>query len=283
MDKQLAPDWPRNSDGWILWPDNGSPPELELRRRYFTEAAVKHPAKANIIMIRDLIEYLTEPLETILDPMAGTGTILLAAILGRNIICVDVEEGYHEIQQEGLTKISSILHATNPVFVGDMLLLHGDCKKFLPIPCNAIIFSPPYAGIMKKQKKADDDWGGDITGDLYGYTREEFSRYSSSKDNVGIFSRFNYNQSMEKIYKLLFQSLSPGGTMTVIIKDYISAGKRVELGMPLVRMCYGVGFELFEWHKRLAGGSPFVKIRRAAGEPTVDSEDIIILRKPYNE
>lgn len=256
----------RVRENWIDYPEGKK--EQDIRAGLFPEGVMKHPAKANLFMIYDLIKYQSEEGDVLLDPFGGTGTILVAGRMGRHVILTEIEEGYHELQKEAAKKLG----------VEDMVtLLHGNCRLLLPIPCNHIITSPPYAAIMKKGKK--ESWGGDITGSLYDVTEEEFQRYSCTKGNVGQENKFMYNQVMEQVYKKCYDSLVEGGTMSIILKDYISDGKRVYLSDWLIRACLRLGFQVKLWEKRLAGGSPFVKIRRARGEPTVDDEDIVIFEK----
>ncbi|MBK8035325.1 MAG: hypothetical protein IPK17_38635 [Chloroflexi bacterium] len=68
--------------------------DVALRKRYFTPEAFRHPAKAHLLLVQKLVQRYTLPGETILDPMAGTGTLLLAATLQRNVILRDLEPAY---------------------------------------------------------------------------------------------------------------------------------------------------------------------------------------------
>ncbi len=266
---EFAAAYPRTPEGWIDFPEGYN--EQSLRRIYFPDEVFSggHPAKANMFMMLELIGYLTKEGDTILDPMAGTGSILLAAKFGRRVIAIDIESGYHALQKL----------ATQLMEIEDrVVLLHGNCKDFLPIPVDHIIFSPPYGPIMKKTKKGDD-WGGDITGDLYGTTVDEFGTYSSTPGNVGLENEFMYHQQMEKIYSRLYDCIPAGGTMTVITKDHMKKGKRIYLTERMKRFCFKVGFHQLEHHKRVATGSAFVKIYRGMGLEVVDDEDIVLFGK----
>lgn len=257
----------------ILYPEGKI--EQDFRRRMFPEDVftAHHPAKANIFMVEDLIRCISDEGDTLLDPMGGTGTMIIAATMGRRVIIFDIEDVYHDIQKRSAEKMG----------VSDKVIcIHGNASKILPIPCDHVIFSPPYADIMKKseKKRESGDWGGDITGSLYGATTDEFGTYSRTKGNVGLLNRFMYSQIMEQVYAKLFASVKPGGTVTSIVKDFISGGKRFFISEQVIRQGLRAGFELDEWNKKWAGGSPFVKIRRARGQVTVDDEDMITFRKP---
>jgi len=59
---EFAPQHPRNQQGWILFPlDKGKGPRQDL----FPPEAMEHPAKYNFAMIESIIEYVSEPDETI--------------------------------------------------------------------------------------------------------------------------------------------------------------------------------------------------------------------------
>ena len=209
--------------------------------------------------------------ETILDPMAGTGTIIIAGLMGRKVICIDIEEGYHKLQQEGM----ELMMEADPSIVSRVILLHGNCKMFMPLPCNHIIFSPPYASAFKPSKKITE-----IVQSKYRVTEEEFQVYAQTTGNVGMRNTFLYNQDMERVYKLCYQSIRQGGTMSVVTKDIIEGGTRTYLTKWIQRVCKQIGFVQQDWFKTLMLGGPWQDIRRSKGEPTVDDEDTTIYRRP---
>jgi len=69
--------------------------------------------------------------------------------------------------------------------------------------------------------------------------------------------------------------------MTLIIKDHMDAGERIDLVGKAVDASIRVGFsfdpaEQFKW---AAPGMPYTAARRARGEVVVDDESIVVLRK----
>ena len=229
-----------------------------------------HPAKANVYLVQAIIEYVSEPDELIMDIMAGTGTIMVGALIGRSVICVEISEKFHKIQVAALEYLEGIA----PGFSNMVSLVNLPCQTYLPIPdlADHIIFSPQYAGIMKK-KSVTDQWNIDI-----GY---DFVEYSINPLNLGTMSEFLWTHEMEKVYAKCYQTLKPGGSMTLIVKDHIDAGNRVGLTDMAIKSSKAVGFsyatsEHFKW---AAPGMPYTAARRARGEPTVDDESIIVLRK----
>jgi len=264
---EFAAKFPKTDEGWIDFPS-----DVGYRKSIFPED-IAHPARANLHMVEAIVEYVSQPEETVMDIMAGAGSIAIAAVMGRKVVCIEIEKIY----QDTLAVVKN--HLSGEV-QENLTLLFGDCRDFLPFPVNHIIFSPPYARILKTKQGAKQD----STKQLAGVSKHsEFGswspEYSTNPRNVGNLNKFLYNQTMERIYKLCYDSLFSGGTMTVILKDYIHKGKRVYLSDWLTRTCIKMGFEITGWHKRKALGTGFLKLWRSRGCATVSDEDIIIFNK----
>lgn len=261
MKEFLAPRHVRTEDGLITFPRS----DTILRNQLFTFSdSTEHVAKCNMYMIRELVEYVSEPGDTILDPFAGTGTILIATTQGRKVICIEIEQTFQEIIQMNIDamKIDALV-----------TLIPGDCAKILPIPeaANHAIFSPPWANVLKK--KSIDQFTKDA-----GYGSAE--HYTSDPNNIGNLSDFIYHQKMEQVYKKLFQTLTPGGTLTIIIKDRMEKGTRIEQGKRAQRDCIRLGFDPVAWNRWEAMGGGYAAYNRSIGLETVNEEDLITLRKP---
>lgn len=274
MSKQFAPGIPRidhkDFKGLVDFPTQ----DADLRRQYFIEEVMHHGAKANLHLVNAIIDYVSEPGERIMDIMSGTGSILIATIQGRPVTCIEISEKYAGWIRQNYEKIKAIHPNAAPA-----VIINLPAQRALPMPCDHIIFSPPYANIMRKTKMTK----GDITASLYGLSEEEqddFMEYEKQPENVGNRNRFFYNQEMEKIYKLCLQSVRPGGTLSIIIKDYIENDKRVFLSDWVVKVCLRMGWKQYDWYKWPALGSPYTRIYRAQGRNTVDDEDIIIFQRP---
>jgi DNA modification methylase len=251
------------------------PTDTEWRKELFTEESMRHPAKMNLYLLKAIIDFVSNPGERVMDIMSGTGSIMIAALAYRKVTVLELSEKYYG----WILKSKEIIESKFPATLGLITVINGACQDVLPLPTNHIIFSPPYANIMKK-KFGDGQKRDLVLEDLYGTKMEDFIEYADSPKNVGSLNRFFYNQAMQDIYKLCYDSIEPGGTLTIVIKDYIEKGKRVYLSDWVIRSCIRLGFEQLGWFKWLALGGPFVRIRRARGEPTVDEEDIMTFRKP---
>jgi DNA modification methylase len=263
-DKDFASDYPRNDDGLILFPR-----DEDYRKELFPFLVLsEHPAKANIFLVQSIVEYVSEPEEIVMDIMAGTGTIMTAALIGRRVICIEIEDEYVSI----LEKAAKSLESFAPGISEMITIIPGDSAKLLPLKiADHVIFSPPYSNIMRKKKL--DKLSAEMVGN-------GLLKYSKHPDNIGNLNEFLYHQRMEIIYKATYNSLPAHGTLTIIIKDHIEKGERMFLGERAKKDCIRAGFELVGHHKWLPPGSAYTSFMRARGDTVVEDEDIIILRKP---
>jgi len=114
-------------------------------KQYFPEDAVQHPAKANTLLIQFLIEKFTEEGDTVLDPMGGTGsTGVIAALLGRNAILVDIEEKFVKWMLGAKEIVDGVQTLTEK---GKIVVLRGDARQLSKIlnGVDSIVTSPPYS------------------------------------------------------------------------------------------------------------------------------------------
>jgi len=117
----------------------------------FLEHAVTHPAKANTKLLEFLIKRFTKKGDVVLDPMAGTGsTGVVAALHGRNAICVELEEKFYKWMEKARENVEK--HPTlTPK--GKIVNICGDARKLSELLSQAdvCITSPPYANIEPTQ------------------------------------------------------------------------------------------------------------------------------------
>ena len=281
----FAENWQRNSRGWIKFGADAG-----IRKKLFPEGAMAHPAKANLFMLQSVIDYLYKANELILDPMAGTGSIMIAALSGCKVICIDTSPTYVKLLEESKSAISQ--HKAD----AGILVLEGDCMDYLPIPVDHVCFSPPYVQIMAKTHLTPGDIAAIkvIAGresarqrDIELTANKSFARgdeesllaYSEGKGNLGMMSEFFHMQRTEQVFAKCLSSLPPHGTMTIITKDHIEAGKRVHLTRKYQKAAERVGFKLVEAFKMEAHGTGFVEIHAKKGVPMVRDEDISLFRK----
>jgi DNA modification methylase len=94
-----------------------------------------------------LIERYSKHGDTILDPMSGSGTLLIACTMGRNVICVELEKKFCDMQQANWKKIQTF-GAEMGYSLGWAKIIQGDARRLPDILCDVVISSPPYEEAM---------------------------------------------------------------------------------------------------------------------------------------
>ncbi len=265
--KQFAPEYERDEHGWVLFPSDAN-----YRKEMFPVEVNQHQAKANVFLIQACVEYVSKPGDFLIDPFGGTGTLMVAALANRDVLLIEISPEYYKLQQTALARLEEIATGVSE----HVQLLNKPNQLVLPMPSIAdhIIFSPPYAAIMKS--KGTDK----LTTEKTDYKMAEYT--FTSPLNLGLMSDWMWAQKMEEVYSKCFKTLKPGGSMTIIVKDHMEKRQRVGLTQAAVNTCKNVGFtqDKAEWFKWLAPGSVYTHIYRARGWEVVDDEDIVVLRKP---
>lgn len=265
---EFAAQYPRDSQDWILFPTR----DVTQRRDLFPHEVFAHPAKANIFLIQELVSYLTKPGDVILDPFGGTGTLMIAALDGRHVKTIELEDTYLQLMQRTYAE-----WLDTPTFIdqglGDVTHLQGDCRLVLPITCDHVIFSPPYSTALGRSTGLDKR----VEGGQEAF--KEWSTYSEHSLNLGRLNPFLYEQAMMKVYTGLASSLPSGGSMAVIMKDTTKGDKREFLSRGCIHGATKAGFKFTEWYKWKTGGSAQAKIMRAKGAHVIADEDILIFRR----
>jgi DNA modification methylase len=268
--EQFAPEMDRTPEGWI---DMGSDAKLR-KEMFFPPDVMSHPAKMNLYMAQAMIDYVADPGEIIMDPFGGTGTTMIAALQGIRVILLEIEDGYHELQCQAREEMEMMY----PNTAGLVTLLKGDNRFLMPIPVHHAMTSPPYSTAMKVKNVrklkdgAKDDWLVQMD--------KQMADYCKSDRNISNLNSFLYTRAMEKIYTLMYQSVLPGGTVSINTKDRIVGGKRQLLSEWVFRVFDSLGAERVGHFKFKAMGSGFTKIARSQGKNVVDEEDVMVFRKP---
>jgi len=135
--------------------------DTSFRKQFFVPDSFAHPAKMDSQLLIWIVEHYTEGGETILDPMAGSGTSMLACTLGRDVILVELENKFCKMMRDNWeqVKMRPQLGST----MGTCEIIQGDARQLEGL-VDKIVTSPPFAGNKGGLKSAESFAYGNDTG-----------------------------------------------------------------------------------------------------------------------
>ena len=127
--------------------------DTSFRKDLFTPDSFSHPAKMDAQLLLWIVEMFTAPGETILDPMFGSGTTMLACILGRNVIGVELEQKFVDMAKANWEKVKQ--KPQLGYSMGDCQILQGDARNLSGLLADAVLSSPPYIAQTSTSKQTE--------------------------------------------------------------------------------------------------------------------------------
>lgn len=259
--------------------------DVDMRRRYFTPESFAHPAKLHLGLLAWLVERYTRPGETLGDPMAGSGSLLLALTQGRHVIARDI--AYVSLIEANADRIRRQPTLTP---LGHADIAYGDARQPWGWTADHLIFSPPYACEVRSPSNLPSYLSTEARQRLTGRRWESLRRkvqagtgasllfrYSDHPAQVGHLRGMAYWAAMREVYGHAFAALQRGGVMALVIKDHIKDGQRVRVADHTVTLCEGLGFDLLDRHqRRVFPLSLWQRRRKERGAPVVEDEDILV-------
>lgn len=151
--------------------------DTTFRHSLFTPESFSHPAKMDSQLLIWIVEKFTSEGETILDPMFGSGTTMLACTIGRNVIGVELEDKFVKMAAANWQKVSTMPQLGYSM--GNCQILHGDARNLEGSLVDKIISSPPYASGGHHPDQTGS-WGGQSQA----LTKEQ-ANYGMSQGQIG--------------------------------------------------------------------------------------------------
>lgn len=195
---------------------------------------LRHPAKFPETMAQEFIEFFTKPGQWVFDPMAGTGSTLVAALrANRNSIGIELNPQYAEIAREVIADERAALgEVVQPL---ESLLLTGNAAdaprllagQMLP-PIDYLLTSPPYWDMLRArgaetQKKRRTTQSLDVF-------------YSDDPHDLGNIESYDeFVTRLTAIYAALKPLLRTNAYLTIIVKNVKKGGKIYPLAWDLAR------------------------------------------------
>jgi DNA modification methylase len=195
---------------------------------------LRHPAKFPETLAQEFIEFFTQSGGVVLDPMAGTGSALAAALRsGRNSYGIELNPAYAEIarqvvaeEKERLGEAGAGLRAE--IIQGDAAQITTLAGRFGLPPVDYVITSPPYWDMLRAQgAKTQKERRTSPELDVF---------YSDDPADLGNID--DYDEFVERlvcIYAALKLYLQPKAYLTVIVKNVKKGGRIYPLAWDLGR------------------------------------------------
>lgn len=248
-----------------------------LRRQFFTEESFQHKARTNLFWLAWLLDQHTTYTTTILDPMGGAGSVLLAAIKFRPTITGDIEAHWAKIQAASARRIRYEMF-----FSPSTMITCQWNATHLPLPTAsipAIITSPPYFDLFSNwSRKHGSDFDGNP--DHIGETGLCYGFHPHQVGNIHVYE--NYLRAMRGIYRECWRVLAPGGKLILIVGDKVRKRSIVPITRDTQMLCQANGFRLITHHQRRTIPSHFRlihKVRNGIDYPLINIETALIFQK----
>jgi DNA modification methylase len=180
--------------------------------------------------VKEFIEFFTKRGGLVLDPMAGTGSTLVAALrCGRNSIGIELNPQYADIARRIIEEECESLGAAGSNL--STRVITGDAAEAVnyKIPqVDYVITSPPYWDMLhasgaQTQRTRRESPDLDVT-------------YSDDLNDLGNIKDYDaFLQRLVEVYSGLKPLLRPKAYMTIIVKNIKKKGKIYPLAWDLAR------------------------------------------------
>lgn len=214
----LSPkEWIKFQKSWFIH----NPP----RRR---KDVLQHPAKFPETLAQEFVEFFTKRGQTVLDPMVGTGSTIIACLRsGRHSIGIELNPTYTELAQEMVQNERDSL--PDPVDHLRADLITGDAAHLaefdLPI-IDYVFTSPPYWDMLHAR-------GAQTQRDRRSSPELDVS-YSEDPADLGNIADYKeFLDRLVQIYTTLPVFLRPKAYLTIIVKNVKKGGKIYPLAWDL--------------------------------------------------
>jgi len=246
-----------------------------LRRRLgFAESTFEHKAKLNLNWLAWLLNEHTAPGSVILDPMAGTGSILLAALNQHPTLAGDVEAYWSRLLSRNALRI----HRRH-LIVAPILTARWDAAR-LPLPdasLDAIVTSPPYFDLFSNWNRKQANY---LDGRHIGPNGLSYGDHANQIGNVHIYD--DYLRAMRGVYRECRRILRPGGKLILILGNKVRGGRIVPVTEDTQALVAANGFDLLAAHDRKTIPSRWRRIhgQQDPDYPVIGVETALVFQKP---
>ena len=276
--------------------------------------AIDHPAKISYQLIHKIYNHLNLPIHSkILDPFAGVSCTALHAMQhGYHWTGIEIEPKFVQLSQKNIDFWNQ-KYQTLPNW-GNATIIHGDSTTIqIDEQFDAMITSPPYEGMMKKENS--DEWiqhemnvgraqrsknpNHWLVPNRKKFVAGSYAGYGTESNNIGNMKGNDFWDMMQQVIDNIYKHLKPNGYAVWVTKDLFRNRERIyiaekikEISQPqfhcvhhhqaLLTEHYGTYLTLdgCEEPKTIKRISFFrYMVEKHYPENTIDWEDIICLQK----
>jgi SAM-dependent methyltransferase len=245
-------------------------------RRYlgFAESSFEHKAKANLNWLAWLINTYTDPGDTILDPLAGTGSTLLAALNGRPTVAGDVEPYWASLLDNNARRLT-----THHLIIAPILTAQWDAAR-LPVAdqsVGAIVASPPYFDLFSDWNRKQANY---LDGRHVGPNGLCYGDHPHQIGNLHIYE--DYLRAMRAVYLECARVLRPSGKLLLILGDKVRESRIVPVTEDTLTLTLAIDLHLLATHDRQTIPSRWRLIHQHQQQnyPLITGETALVLKKP---
>lgn len=195
---------------------------------------LRHPAKFPESLAQEFIEFFTKQGQVVLDPMAGTGSALVAALrCGRHAYGVELNPGYARLARQIVAEERASLDGRVTELVAEVL--PGDAADLPRLlaevdapPIDYLITSPPYWDMLRAR--------GAQTQQARRNADELDVYYSDDPADLGNIDDYaEFLQRLVSIYANLQPCLRERAYLTIIVKNIKKGGRIYPLAWDLAK------------------------------------------------
>ncbi len=192
---------------------------------------LQHPAKFPETLAQEFIEFFTKKGQTVLDPMVGTGSTLVACLRAkRSGIGIELNPKYAAIAKQIVAAEARLLDKRTAKKI-HVEVIEGDAAQVIRRvhgPIDYVITSPPYWDMLRArgaetQKKRRTTPGLDVF-------------YSDDPRDLGNVTDYDeFVERLAQIYEALSPALKDKAYLTIIVKNVKKGGKIYPLAWDLAK------------------------------------------------
>jgi DNA modification methylase len=195
---------------------------------------LRHPAKFPETLAKEFIEFFTKRGQVVLDPMAGTGSTLVAALQsGRHSYGIELNPSYAEIARQVVDTERAVLGESvaslaAEVIQGDAADIADHVTAHQIQPIDYVVTSPPYWNMLHARgAETQRKRRGSVSLDVV---------YSDDPDDLGNIADYEeFLERLSTIYRGLQPFLRPRAYLTIIVKNVKKGGRIYPLAWDLAR------------------------------------------------